>query len=123
LHYGSETGIAGVFLDPPYADDRRTSGIYAHDNGDVAGAVREWCVVAGADTTNRIVLAGYGTEHDALLDHGWRRASWSATGGYGRNSKPDGVQAARHTETLWYSPACLSARTPSLFDESTGGAQ
>ncbi len=98
-------GQVGVFLDPPYA----TSGdLYASTNsGDdahltVSAEVREWCISEGAG--KRIVLAGYGDEHDELLNYGWRVEAGKSGGGAGYNT--DG--AAGRRERLWVSPECLS---------------
>jgi hypothetical protein len=96
----------GVFLDPPYA----TSGhLYASTNraGDehkeIGAAVREWCVTAGASDL-RVVLCGFDTEHDDLLEHGWTVEAGKAGGGAGYNK--DGTAGRR--ERLWISPACVS---------------
>ncbi len=98
-------GQVGVFLDPPYA----TSGdLYAStNNGDdahltVSAEVREWCIREGAG--KRIVLAGYGDEHDELLNHGWRVEAGKSGGGAGYNTD----SAAGRRERLWVSPECLS---------------
>jgi site-specific DNA-adenine methylase len=96
-------GVAGFFLDPPYANDIRARGVYAHDDGGVTEAVREWCLTAGDNPKNRIVLAGFDTEHIALEAHGWRVYEWFKkdsllAGGYGNQ---------QHRERLWASPHCL----------------
>jgi hypothetical protein len=96
-------GTAGFFLDPPYANDVRARGVYAHDDGGVTEAVREWCLRAGDNPKNRIVLAGFDTEHVALEKHGWRVYEWFKkdsflAGGYGDQ---------QHRERLWASPHCL----------------
>jgi site-specific DNA-adenine methylase len=96
-------GTAGFFLDPPYANDVRARGVYAHDDGGVTEAVREWCLKAGSDPKNRIVLAGFDTEHVELEAHGWRVYEWFKkdsllTGGMG---------SQQHRERLWASPHCL----------------
>jgi hypothetical protein len=96
-------GVAGFFLDPPYANDVRARGLYAHDDGGVTEAVRGWCLKAGNDPKNRIVLAGFDTEHIALEAHGWRVYEWfkkdsHLAGGYGDQ---------QHRERLWASPHCL----------------
>ncbi len=91
-----------IFFDPPY----HTSGdLYAehHGNGgQVADQVRQWCVDADPDL--RIVLAGYDTDHDELLAHGWtKHKSQGTRGGPGRSTiigKPD-------REQLWASPSCV----------------
>lgn len=96
----------GIFLDPPYA----TSGdLYASTNTDdshktVSAEVRDWCLTE-APAGARIVLAGYDTEHDELLNHGWTKTNGKAGGGAGYNK--DG--AAGRRERLWMSPATLHA--------------
>jgi site-specific DNA-adenine methylase len=108
-------GVAGFFLDPPYANEIRASGMYVHDDGSVATAVRQWCLKAGADPKNRIVLAGFDVEHAELEAHGWRVYEWFA-----RDSLlADGMGSQKHRERLWASPHCLApdrqAEQPTLF--------
>lgn len=98
----------GVLLDPPYA----VSGdLYATTNTDsqaaqtISAAVRQWCLTA--DAAYRIVLCGFDTEHDALLEHGWTVDVGRAGGGAGYNTD---AKAGRR-ERLWFSPACLHADT------------
>jgi len=106
-------GMTGVFLDPPYsAETGRDMGLYGSESGDVAHAVRDWCLEHGADPRMRIVLCGYAGEHDDLERHGWSVEAWKAHGGYGnRNADND----RKHKERLWLSPHCLHARQPTLF--------
>jgi site-specific DNA-adenine methylase len=93
-------GSRAIFLDPPYA----TSGdLYAHGDDQVAHEVRDWCLTA--PKALRVVLAGYDTEHDALLDHGWRKVEGRAGGGAGYSSDPTNGRRER----LWLSPACLDS--------------
>jgi site-specific DNA-adenine methylase len=96
-------GTAGFFLDPPYANDIRARGVYAHDDGGVTEAVREWCLRAGADPKNRIVLAGFDVEHAALEAHGWRVYEWFKKDGL----LVGGMGSQQHRERLWASPHCL----------------
>jgi hypothetical protein len=101
-------GTRAIFLDPPYA----TSGtVYAHgdNNGDLSAAVRQWCATAPAHL--RIVLAGYDTEHDDLLAHGWTKQHGKA-GGRGYNT--DTTNARR--ERLWLSPACITTGQTALWE-------
>ena len=86
-------GLTGVFLDPPYDG---TEYVYGGKVA-VSQRVREWCAAHGSDPRLRIVLAGRGSEHDAL---GWRRVGWSARRGYADH-------AERATEALWISPGCF----------------
>jgi hypothetical protein len=107
-------GIAGVFLDPPYADTAdRMMGVYDHDSGDVAHEVREWCLKNGDNPRYRIVLAGYEGEHGEELqaagwaEHEWFKDGW-LRGGMAVQGK-DGHQ--QHRERLFASPHCLSVCT------------
>jgi hypothetical protein len=102
-------GSRAIFLDPPYA----TSGdLYAHAGDGVAVAVREWCI--SAPRTLRIILCGYDTEHDALLNHGWTVTEGKAGGGAGYST--DAFNGRR--ERLWLSPACIGSQQASLFTPS-----
>lgn len=113
----SNGGVCGVFLDPPYDDERRRKGVYAHDEGGTSAKVREWCSKRGGDADMRIVLCGYGDEHDGLLEHGWRVESWQANGCWPTRSSGDHVTRGmenRKKERLWISPHCMD-RHPTLF--------
>jgi hypothetical protein len=99
-------GTRAVFLDPPYA----TSGnLYAHAGGDVAVAVREWCMTAPREL--RIILCGYDDEHDPLLGHGWAVTEGKAGGGAGYSANSFNGRRER----LWLSPACIGTEQPSLL--------
>jgi hypothetical protein len=111
-------GAAGIFLDPPYANEDRQAGLYTCDDASVPYAVREWCL-ANTDSQWRIVLAGYeGAYAEPLLSAGWRAVDWSAgrcgllEGGYGKQGK-DGSQIGR--ERLWLNPACLGSEQGDMF--------
>ena len=111
---GVGRGIAGVFLDPPYAADQRSrpdTDLYGLDTVTVSTDVREWCVEYGGRPDIRIVLAGMDTEHDELVELGWMKHNWSAGGGYSRGEKQD----RRHVEALWMSPNCLTFAQQALF--------
>jgi DNA adenine methylase len=96
-------GHVGVFLDPPYAGDVRASGLYAHDHGTLASAVRDWCIANGDDPSNRVVLAGYDSEHPELEAAGWTVHEW-----FERDSLlAGGMGDQQHRERLWASPHCL----------------
>jgi len=104
-------GVAGVFLDPPYSGDVRSTDLYAAEDHDVAQAVNRWCVENGVDEKLRIVLAGFDTEHENLEAHGWREVEWYRDGffkgGMAQTGKRgSGVQQQR--ERLWLSPHCLT---------------
>jgi hypothetical protein len=111
-------GPAGIFLDPPYANNERAGGLYGHghDDGDITTAVRDWCATNGDNPRNRIVLAGYDTEHAALESHGWTVHEWF-TNGYltGGMGNLDGT-SQQHRERLWASPHCLTAELDGQLD-------
>jgi len=103
-------GSRAIFLDPPYA----TSGdLYAHAGGDVAIAVRKWCMAAPREL--RVILCGYDDEHDALLGHGWAVTEGKAGGGAGYSTNPTNGRRER----LWLSPACVGTQQPSLLSLTT----
>lgn len=99
-------GHVGVFLDPPYDLSLRDRRCYQQDGGGIAEDVRKWCVANGGKPNLRIVLCGYGAEHDELLDCGWRKIAWTNTGGWASMSK-DLDNSNRAKERLWLSPACI----------------
>jgi DNA adenine methylase len=111
-------GLTGIVLDPPYsAEEGRAPHLYRLEDLAIAHYVRDWCEANGDNALLRIVLCGYGTVHDTLLEHGWRRAMWTANGGLG-NQRHDGNYTNKDRETLWFSPACLrteAERQLSLF--------
>ena len=106
-------GPCGIFLDPPYGGDTIHSKVYAHDSFSIAGEVREWCLENGNRPNARIILCGYGVEHDALLSWGWRKEAWKANGGYAHQRK-DGTNDNCEKERMWISPGCTD-RQNSLF--------
>jgi site-specific DNA-adenine methylase len=115
LSFGASVG---VFLDPPYAEDVRTAGLYASETVDVAIACRDWAITNGDIQRYRIVLAGYSTEHDDAIPKSWRRIRWSASAAYQTSTSSGGNKDNRHGEVLWCSPACLVTQA-SLFDEAS----
>ena len=112
LSFGARVG---VFLDPPYADEVRTEGLYASDDGAISHDVRRWCLENGDNPRYRIVLAGYSAEHDDLMPTTWRRVQWSAGAAYQTHTSSGGNKDNRHNEVLWCSPGCLNP-SPSLFE-------
>ena len=105
LSYGA---TVGVFLDPPYLGDVRTADLYAVDDHTISHEVREWCLANGDNPRYRIVLAGYGAEHDHLIPDTWRRHRYSASAAYQTTANKGGQnEGNRHGEVLWYSPHCL----------------
>jgi hypothetical protein len=99
-------GLTGIFFDPPYAEATgRDMRLYAAEDGQVAHAVRAWCVENGHNPQLRIVLCGLDGEHDELLNFGWTVEAWKASGGYG-NTNGEGNRNAER-ERLWVSPHCI----------------
>lgn len=98
-------GTTAVFLDPPYDG---TEYVYG-EISPVSEDVREWCIASGDDRRLRIILAGRGEEHDALLPLGWSKRVWSARKGYASHDE-------RETEALWCSPGCKWDEQPTLFE-------
>ena len=99
-------GMTGVFLDPPYTKgemDYAAGGV----GGELADAVRAWCVANGGNQLLRIVLCGHAGEHDELLAHGWHIRTWKARKGY---ALTDEATANSASETLWCSPHCIPER-------------
>lgn len=109
-------GTTGVFLDPPYsAEAGRDNNLYRVESGDVAHAVREWCIANGDNRELRIALCGYqGEWHDVLEDMGWEAHSWKAHGGYAHLGKGAG-RANATREVIWFSPHCVKPER-GLFD-------
>lgn len=100
-------GVCGVFLDPPYAMEGRSS-VYAIET-DAATAAQAWCRENGNNPALRIVLAGYDGEHNGLESLGWKSVSWKAQGGYGAQGEGRGRENAGR-ERLWMSPHCLGVK-------------
>ncbi len=122
LSVRQKNSVAGVFLDPPYADTAdRTDSLYAADSLTVAHDVREWCLANGDNPVYRIVLAGYEGEHGGALERaGWTVHEWYKAGhlqgGYGNIAVGNGTgDHQQKRERLWASPHCLVplSRSPS----------
>lgn len=103
--YVEGSNVAGVFLDPPYAHDLRSTNLYAHDGADVSERACKWAVANGNNPKLRIVLAGLEGEHD--MPSTWRKIAWKGHFGLGRSEG----NVNRHLERLWLSPHCEHART------------
>jgi len=102
-------GSRAIFLDPPYS----TSGdLYMHGSLEVGHQVREWCMHE-SDNDMRIVLCGYDTEHDELLQRGWTVAEGKSGSGSGYSTNA----ANGRRERLWMSPACIPLGQQTLFEE------
>ena len=117
MSYGSSVGI---FLDPPYSGELRDKCIYAEDDHEISHAVRQWALDNGDNPRLRIVLAGYGPEHDHLMPQTWRRHWWSASAAYSTSAsavRGDGNHLNRLTECLWMSPHCIQSPDMTLFDK------
>lgn len=99
----SAGGICGIFFDPPYDLDMRTT-VYANESN-CARDVLAWCEANGNDPALRIVLAGYDGEHNHLEQHGWRVHAWKTSGGFGGGRGGRGDENASK-ERLWFSPHC-----------------
>ena len=105
-------GPTGVFLDPPYADTAMRAGdLYRVDSETVAHGVREWAIANGDNPLLRIALCGYEGEHE--MPSSWSVHEWSAGAGVGGQAEERTGNGKR--ERIWFSPACLSTRQPSLF--------
>lgn len=88
----------GVFLDPPYTVG---SSLYATDHSqDISVDVEQWAAEHGDQY--RIVLAGFNTDHDQLLNIGWHKIHGKSGGGGGYNTD----RTADRRERLWISPTC-----------------
>jgi site-specific DNA-adenine methylase len=107
-------GLTGVFLDPPYGDDKRVD-LYGQESFTVAQEVLAWCQANGDNPQLRIALCGYEGEHDVLSAQGWQVMAWKSQGGYANKGKGDTQgKANRSRERIWFSPGCLIPQ-PSLF--------
>lgn len=104
-------GLTGVFMDPPYGVEDRTS-VYTNDCRNVAALAREWAITAGRRSDMRIAFAGYEGEHE--FPESWSSFRWKAAGGYGSQGDDQGRANAKR-ETLWFSPACVSPAQADMF--------
>ena len=101
-------GLTAVFLDPPYlfatsCGKKRDKCYGDNDDGEVANAVRQWCIDNGDDPKLRIALCGYEGEHK--MPDGWTEWAWKAQGGMASQGSRGEVN--RHRERVWFSPQCL----------------
>lgn len=98
-------GTTAVFLDPPYAKgamDYAAGGVGTGLSANVA----KWCAENGDDPKLRIALCGHADEH-GLSAAGWRAETWKARSGYARSAA---AVDNRRSETVWFSPHCVSER-------------
>jgi DNA adenine methylase len=93
----------GLFLDPPYQFNLRTSGLYRHENN-VSADVRKYALQHGDNPHFRIAVCGYEGEHDQLGREGWHAHIWKGKKGYG----------TKRPEIIWFSPYCITNQ-PTLF--------
>jgi hypothetical protein len=135
-------GTTGLMLDPPYAlslkrlaawkvhlrgegpepsrkreGGNRDGGLYATDGADVDRLVAEvhaYCLERGGNPKMRMALCGYEGEHNELEERGWEKVCWAASGGYGNRTAKGKANSRR--ERIWFSPHCLKALEPGLFD-------
>lgn len=101
-----EYGITAVFLDPPYRMLGRTR-VYDQEDNDASDEARAWCKKNGDDPLLRIILCGYGDEHQELESLGWTTQKWK---GEAFTSGNDNYMK----ETMWISPHCVRQEV-SLF--------
>jgi hypothetical protein len=114
-------GTTGVFLDPPYsASSDRDPSIYGQEDLEVAHKVREWAIENGTNPKLRIALCGYEGEH--AMPSSWSVLAWKSQGGYGAQARARG-RANRDRERIWFSPYCLPATQPNLFDVADPSAK
>lgn len=109
----SHMGRCGVFLDPPYATETRST-TYTHDSTSIAHDVRAWCLANGDNPVLRIALCGYDGEHNELVGAGWSVHNWTTSGGYGGGRDGQGDANAK-LERIWFSPHCLNEQQARLF--------
>lgn len=102
-----KNGLTGVFLDPPYIDER-DNDLYAIDSFTVAHDVAEWARQHGDDPLLRIALCGY--EGNYAMPDTWEMLRWKAHGGYGSQGDGTGRENATR-EVIWFSPHCLKPST------------
>ena len=95
LHYGTfGGGTAAVVLDPPYKGHTEE---YGAGVAEVAAEVEEWARENAAPNV-RIALCGLEGDYDLP---GWDVQTWR------RPRNTYAADNARHSEAIWFSPACL----------------
>ena len=102
----NEYGATAVFLDPPYRMLGR-SRVYDSESDDAAELARAWCKNNGHDPKLRIILCGYGDEHEELEHYGWTTHRWKGEAFTSSNDN-------HMKETMWVSPHCVRSEG-SLF--------
>lgn len=94
--------ITGVFLDPPYEFGIRDK-VYKEDN-DVFKKVCTWAIENGDNQRMRIVLCGYGGNHN--IPDTWQTYTWKSGGGLSSLGNSRGKENAKK-EIIYFSPYCL----------------
>lgn len=92
----------GIYFDPPYSDDaKRNNSLYHCESTEVAHDVVKWALERGQNKNYRIVISGYITEHNELIENGWNVLQWKAGSCWS-----NGTNNNRKKEALFYSPYC-----------------
>jgi DNA adenine methylase len=99
----TKIGLTAVFLDPPYASERKE--VYREESMFLAHEVCEWAIRNGENPQFRIALCGYEGEHKMPLS--WTEFRWKANGGYGNQSVSARGRSNAQLERIWFSPHCL----------------
>jgi len=103
----------GVFLDPPYGEDRN-SELYNHDSTQVHKEVLQWCIDNGNNPNFRIALCGYTGYYEELEKLDWQPFYWKANGGYANAGKQK-TNDNNNREVVWFSPHCLNQNQNNFF--------
>lgn len=104
----AQHGLAGIFLDPPYAMSERTKGVYSLDY-DVAADVCRWAIDNGNNPKFRIALCGY--DGNYKMPDSWISCGWKKNAGYGLQGKKGRGLENTNRERIWFSPHCLFGTT------------
>lgn len=119
--YGSRYR-AGVFLDPPYANDAAVDAgrLYEHGgDAQMVADVETWALEHGADFRFRICVAGYEGMYPRLDEAvaaaspkkpSWSVMSWHAPGGFANAGDGQG-RINKRRERLYFSPYCQTPAT------------
>ncbi|MDR1741929.1 MAG: DNA adenine methylase [Synergistaceae bacterium] len=99
----------GIFFDPPYAGVRN---VYNRYSTPVSADVEAW-IIENYKPPLKVILCGYGAEHDGLLALGWGKRAWKAH--YGMNGKTGKVKVDTRDEQLWLSPTISPAANSLLL--------
>lgn len=97
----------GLYLDPPYDGYTDRYAINRGKTPTISADLDEWLTteaVPWIEQGLRVIISGYGTEHDGLLDHGWGKLIMFKTANTQANNRDDKV------DSLWFSPAVKQDR-------------